>query len=150
MSRSIRTLSVLILAAMLSTPLMAQADPAVWRAAPEGTVKVSKFVFTRKVVKHRPVDDVSSVPVDGKRVYGFIKVFNKGPEQYVTMTWQRDGKVHLRYNLKVGRSAGWHTWTCLTANKHKAGQWTVTVENVDGAVLAQQQLIIGQTALAKK
>lgn len=150
MSRSIRILSVLTLAAVLSMPLVAQADPALWREAPEGTVKVSQFVFTRKVVKRRPVDDVSSVPVDGRRVYGFIKVFNKGPEQPVTMTWQRDGKVHLRYTLKVGRSAGWHTWSCLSASRHKAGQWTVTVEDADGGVLAQQQLLIGPIKLAKK
>ena len=151
MSRLIRALSVTILAVILWLPLLAQADPTPpWRHVPEGTIQVSEFVFTRKVVKRRPQGEVSATPLDGKRVYGFIKVFNKGPEQNVLMTWQRDGRVHLRHSLKVGRSVGWHTWSCLTASRHNRGEWMVTVEDSNGKILAQRQLTIDAPRLAKK
>ena len=150
MSRLSRSLSVLTLTAILSMPLLAQADPDLWRAAPEGTLAVKEFVFTRKVVKRRPVDDVATVPVDGKRVYGFIKVFNKGPARVITMTWQRNGRVHLRHSLEVGRSPGWKTWSCVTASRYTRGEWMVTVSDADGQVLARQSLTIQSPRLARK
>lgn len=150
MSRLIRSLSVLSLAVLMSAPLLSQAATSPWRRAPEGTVEVTQFIFTRSIVKRRPTGEVSTVPLDGKRVYGFIKVFNKGPEQTVTMTWERNGRVHLRHSLKVGRSPSWHTWTCLTASKYNRGEWRVTVEDQDGKILSQQLLTVDTPRLAKK
>jgi len=149
MTRLIRSITVLTLAVLMSMPLVALADSP-WRHAPEGTLEVTQFIFTRQVVKKRAKGEVATVPVDGKRVFGFIKVFNKGPEQKVTMTWQRNGRVYLRHDLKVKRSKGFHTWTCLTASKYFRGGWTVTVEDSSGKVLAQRSLTIGDLRLAKK
>jgi hypothetical protein len=59
------------------------------------------------------------------------------------MVWRRDGRVVHRYRLKIGRSPGWHTWSCLRAVRANIGSWTVSLEDASGASLADRLLTIG-------
>jgi hypothetical protein len=148
----ISTLSLsLVLAATLGTaPLVSTAHAGAarkaWRAAPEGTLKVTQLVLARQVVDRQPLDLVGDRPVeaDGERVYGFIRVFNKGPATMLTMVWRRDGRVVHRYRLEVGRSPAWHTWSLLRATRANTGRWTVAVVDAGGASLAEGAVVIGR------
>lgn len=143
MSRLIRSLMLVSLAVIIAVPAVALATPrAAWRAAPEGTVKLSRFTFARAVKQRKPHAETSAVAADGKRLYAFIQVFNKSTPQVVTMIWQKGDRT-LRYSLKVGRSPAWHTWSYMTASRHTAGTWTVSVEDQQGSPLGQQSVTIG-------
>jgi hypothetical protein len=145
LSRSV--VAALVAALLPTTMLTAEARPrSAWRQAPEGTIEVRQFSFARQVVDRRPVDLVNGEPVevDGERIYGFIRVFNKGPATTLTMVWSRDGRVVHRYRLGVGRSPSWHTWSLVRATRASRGRWTVSVLDASGASLADQALVIGR------
>jgi hypothetical protein len=137
--------SLLAAALVLALPLHAMSAPkrTAWRSAPEGTLEVTRFVIARQVVSRRPDMVGRQIPVDGRRIYGFVRVFNKGRPRHLFMVWRRDGKVVHRYRLKIGRSPGWHTWSCLRAIRANIGSWTVSLEDAGGASLADRLLTIG-------
>jgi hypothetical protein len=113
-----------------------------WRRAPEGTFKLVRFTFTRKLKERRPVDSVKRVPCDGEPVYAHAELFNKGPDRRVVMTWKRDGRQIARYQLSVRRSPSWKTWSFKRATGFNKGKWVVLVEDEEGHRLSRERLSI--------
>lgn len=153
-----RTTTIIVaLLALTCAPLTVAAggnDHAAWKAANEGTFRVTGFSFTRGVQDRLPADSVVAAPLDGERVYAHVTALNKGPVRELTLTWKRGGKAFHTVTLKVGRSPAWRTWAYLTAGKGKTGVWTVAVHDQDGTLLGEQMLILGHAvadnALARK
>ena len=133
----------LLIAPLLVTP-SAAANRSAWRRAPEGTLAVTRFSLARRVVERRPDALVDGQPVeaDGGRVYAFVRLFNKGPATTVTMVWRKDGRVIHRYQLHVGRSPGWHTWSYVRATRANCGRWTLSVLDASGTSLEDRELLI--------
>lgn len=137
----------LTLIALLSLPLSAAASPkSLWRAAPEGSLRLVGQVFARGVDQRQPQSVVSShITADGQRVYAHVKLLNKGTTRKITMIWIHEGRAFARYSLSVGRSPAWKTWSYLTASTARVGSWTVVVQDHEGKVLGQQTLVIQPT-----
>jgi Protein of unknown function (DUF2914) len=134
--------------ALIIAPLFvttsAAANRSSWRRAPEGTLAVTQFAMARRVVERRPDALVDGQPVeaDGGRVYAFVQLFNKSPATTVTMVWRRDGRVVHRYQLHVGRSPSWHTWSYVRATQANCGRWTLSVLDASGTSLEDHELLI--------
>ena len=128
----------------------ARVDAKAYRAAAEGTLKVHSLTLARKIEKRRASEVGQAFEADGRRVYAYLRVLNKGPEQRLRVTWRREGRVYHVSHLRVGRAPGWRTWAYIKARSRLAGAWTVTVERVGGAgepnrddkPLAEQRFVI--------
>jgi len=130
-------------------PLTASAhgeERAAWKAAHEGAFRLTAFSLTRQVRDRLPGDPVVAAPLDGQRVYVHLTALNKGPARTLTLTWTRNGRRFHRVTLHVGRSPAWRTWAYITADKGKAGVWSVAVHDQDGTLLGEQFLILGPLA----
>jgi len=147
MRRTRIAVAALSLATLAGAPIQAVArGPArsAWKAAPEGTFKLTRFVLTRRLEHRQPADSVDSAPCDGERVYAFVELFNKGPGQRVVMTWKRDGNRAASYRLAVGRSPSWKTWSYQRSTGFMKGRWTITLHDEAGTLLGQKRLAICQ------
>lgn len=153
-----RTALATVLAAILALPgAFAVAAPAGSKAAPKrsapsadasAAVSLGRFVFTNELSGRKPVSTAAQFDTDGKRVYGYVEVHNKGEQQKLTMTWARGSRRHS-FHLTVGKSPRWRTWSYLKAVKGNRGTWKITVKDEAGTVLGEKEITIGGATKAK-
>ncbi len=117
-----------------------------WSKADEGTLSVSRLVFSRGVQDRLPVEPDFAPTADGRRLYAYLELFNKGESRELTLTWSRAGKPFHTVTLKVGRSPHWRTWAYLTLSKSMTGPWAVEVRTESGELLLAMPLLISKTA----
>ena len=115
-----------------------------WSEAEEGTLIVSKLVFSRGVENRLPVEQDFAPTADGRRIYAYLELFNKGEPRQITLSWLRDGKPFHFVTLDVGHSPRWRTWAYLTLGEAKAGAWSVEVRTKAGALLLAMPLLVSQ------
>jgi hypothetical protein len=116
--------------AVCVTPLTAQAQ----EDGPGLSVAESKL--GKDVIDREIVNEASTFGVD-ERVYLWMRITG-GPADSVTVTWSI-GDDTWSTNLNVGAST-WRTWAYRTA--WKAGDWKVTVTDVQGKVLLQKDFTV--------
>ncbi len=123
-------------------PAVAQEDSAspvqeTQSAEPVGRVGIWVDVFfgtdidkeTRAVV-----DEGSTFPSAGGRVYCLTRVHGMNPPTSVTHVWYYEGKTMARVELSVG-SENWRTWSFKTYKPEWTGFWEVKILDGDGMVL---------------
>ncbi|MCA9669303.1 MAG: DUF2914 domain-containing protein [Myxococcales bacterium] len=143
-----RTAIATVLAAIIALPstFAIAAPSAPTKRAPsassDASVSLGRFVFANELSGRKPVAPADRFDTDGKRVYGYLEVRNKGERQKLTMTWTRGARSHT-FNLTVGKSPRWRTWSYLKAVKGNRGSWKVTVKDESGSVLGEKQITIG-------
>ena len=119
-------------------------DAPAWRGAAEGTFMGSKLVFARAVKDRKPVEPDFAPRADGRRIYAYLELFNKGEQRALTLSWIRAGKTYHTVTLDVGRSPHWRTWAYLTLSERLTGPWTVQVADEDGSLLAALPLVVSE------
>ena len=130
-----------LLCVTLAGPAMAQTAPS-WGTAKEGTFAVTSLLFCREV-KDREPEQVDFAPsANGERIYAYLKLFNKGEERQVKITWKLAGKNFHHITLNVGRSARYRTWAYMTLDEAKQGPWTVEVRDDEGTMLAVMPFMV--------
>jgi len=87
------------------------------------------------VDKRTPVGISDTFSTDTDKVWAFIKVKNRDEPTSVTMVWKKDGKKKWSYDLRVGKSFGWRTWSRKSVSKRDAGKWSVEVLDAEGRLL---------------
>jgi len=138
--------SAVLLAAIgiaLSAPARADAPPS-WREAPEGTLHLTTLVLARGV-ENRQATDIApgqTIPADGKRLYAYLELFNKGAKSALKLTWRRGERVHHQVTLVAGRSPSWRTWAFVDARPSLKGAWSVTVVDGSGRELVSRSFTL--------
>jgi hypothetical protein len=100
---------------------------------------VRRFVLARGVKDREPVDAGTAFKRDGRKLYAFVEVENRGgapAEIVVEFEPPGGGAPHGDVTLAVGAAARWRTWA-YTRTADVAGSWTAVVKNKKGKVLAR-------------
>lgn len=128
-------------------PQVAASKPTVAPApAAKGLVRLVDTALATTVVDREPVGAGTSFSLDGDKVWAWVKVDNAGPPSTITMVWRKGEEVAFRYELKVGQSKDWRTWSRKTLRKGDAGDWAVDVLDADGALLSTLHFTITAAA----
>ena len=117
-----------------------------WGKAEEGTLVISRLVFSRGVEGRQPVEPDFAPKADGRRLYAYLELFNKGEQQELSLTWLRAGKPFHTVSLNVGRSPHWRTWAYLTLSKGMTGPWAIEVRAETGELLMAMPLLVSEDA----
>jgi hypothetical protein len=136
MKKTLSPLTMVTIAGLLILPLAAASATPAWKNAAEGTIALKSFDFVKKISKRNPATPATEFPADGKKVYAYLRVMNKGPRRELRLVWKRDGKPFHTTRVSVGRSRGWRTWGYIRAGRWSVGNWTVTIKDPDNNVLA--------------
>ncbi|MCA9518774.1 MAG: DUF2914 domain-containing protein, partial [Myxococcales bacterium] len=136
---------------VLPAPTTAKAAPA--KATPsaparpaaksDGLVRVVEAALASDVVDREPVGAGTSFSLDEEKIWAWVKLENTGEPTSVTMVWRKGDEVAFRYELKVGQSKSWRTWSRKTVRKGDAGDWSVDVLDADGALLKTLDFTLG-------
>lgn len=136
MKKTINPLLLLLVVPLFALPMAAAASPS-WTSAAEGALAVTSLTFVGNVSRRKPARPRTEFSADGKRVYAYLRVLNKGPRRQLRLVWRRDGKAHHTTRLGVGRSRNWRTWGYIRARRGAVGSWTVSVFDPDNNELAK-------------
>ena len=92
--------------------------------------------FTTAVENHEPVDAVTFLENDARRILFYTDLRNLAG-QTVTHRWQLRGNVMAEVPFEVG-SARWRVWSSKRLIPAWTGDWTVDVVKGDGEVIASE------------
>ncbi len=99
---------------------------------------VARAVFTSEVVDREPTDELDQLTTDYGRVYFFTELV--GVEGYtLTHRWQYGGEVIAEVPFEIG-GPRWRVYSSKDLLPGWIGEWTVTVVDASGNVLAQHTL----------
>ncbi len=111
-------------------------------AAADGELVVRDFVLTHGIFGREPTNDTNAFTTQDEKAFAFARIKNTGSPTAVNVVWQHEGTQHASVWLSVGDSPAWRTWS--SANL-RPGNWSVTLLDAGGSVLAQRSFIVGQT-----
>lgn len=116
--------------------------PAMPMPAPQPQISmpaVTRTGFTTAISGREPVDRLARITA-GQQVYYFTEV--TGLQGHViTHKWEKDGAFQLGLQFPIAGSP-WRVNSSKSISPNLPGTWTVTVQNDDGSVLAQDRLIV--------
>lgn len=132
--------------APLSPPVREVQKPAPREAAPRPTEALQSFEvqgdfgvvsggLATGVKDRTPTGIGDRFTTETERIWAFIKVRNRLNPTHVTMVWKKNGKKIWSYELRVGKSSGWRTWSRKRVSQRDVGAWSVEVLDVEGKLL---------------
>jgi hypothetical protein len=105
--------------------------------APGPDAEVARAQITSAVVDREPTDTLEQVPNDRDHVYFFTDLRNfQG--QDVVHRWEHDGEVVAEVPFGVA-GPRWRVYSRKTLDPSLLGDWTVSVVDAEGQVVAQEQ-----------
>jgi len=132
-----KPLAFIVLGLALTVPAFAQ-EPAAPPAAAPASDTVVRAVFTTTVTDREPADQLTSLTNDVQQVYFYTEL--KDLEgQTVTHKWEHAGEVKAEVSFDV-KAPRWRVWSSKTLDPSWTGEWTVSVIDGSGAMLAQAKL----------
>jgi hypothetical protein len=123
----------------LAIALPAFAQEAAAPAATPTSEKVPRAVFTTAVTSREPADQVTSLKNDVQQVYFFTELTGLDG-QTITHKWEHAGEVKAAVTFDV-KAPRWRVWSSKKFDPSWTGEWTVSVVDGSGAMLAQAKLI---------
>ena len=104
-------------------------------AAPTGG-HVARSRFTTNVVDHEPVDSITTLTNDHRRIFFFTELRNLGGTTIVHR-WEWNGTVMAEVAIEVG-APRWRAYSSKQLDPIWLGEWKVSVLDRWGEVLAER------------
>ena len=115
------------------------ADPAYAATEPDpGSDHVSRATFTTDMLHREPVDELTVLPMGAQRLHFFTDLRDLSGETIVHR-WERAGEVRAEVSFDV-RGPRWRVWSSKELMPGEGGEWTVSVLNGAGGLLASRTL----------
>ena len=97
---------------------------------------VSRATITSAIEEREPVDQIAELANDVSKIYFFTEI--KGMEGHTLIhRWQKDGEVMADVSFTIGGNR-WRVWSSKNLLADALGEWTVTVVDEGGKVLATE------------
>ncbi|MBC8346725.1 MAG: DUF2914 domain-containing protein [Candidatus Marinimicrobia bacterium] len=84
------------------------------------------------VINRRIENPDTIFTVDIERIYCLTGIQNQNDSTLVFHKWYQEGRLQSKIKLDLGRSYFWRTWSYITINDQKSGNWLVVVEDTSG------------------
>ena len=108
----------------------------------EGDFGVIEGGLATGVERRTPTGIGTEFSTATERIWAFIKVRNRVGPTHVKMVWKKNGKKRWSYDLRVGKSRGWRTWSRKKVGRRDVGSWSVDVLDAEGKVLVTMPFTI--------
>ncbi len=104
---------------------------------------VSRASFTTGISEHEPMDSVTQLTNEHVIVYFFSELHDLAGKT-VAHRWEYNGEVMAEVPLAVG-GPRWRTYSTKTLEPSWVGEWTVSVVDEHGNVLAARSLSFNES-----
>lgn len=97
---------------------------------------VVRSVFTSGIENKEPVDELGQLANDNSKIYFFTEI--RGMEGHrVSHRWEQAGEVRAEVSFDIGGNR-WRVWSSKNLVASWLGEWTVSVVDEGGNILAQE------------
>ncbi len=109
----------------------------------ERGLKVVRQALATGIVRRLPVDERDSFTIEDASIFCFAELSsNDENERYVTLKFIHSTGLSQSYELAVGQSPAWRTWSKLNLTQSMTGAWLCEVYNEDGVLLASKPFTV--------
>ena len=99
---------------------------------PESKISVLSMTVGTDIINRRIENPDSLFSVDTKKIYCLTGIHNQNDSKVIYHKWFQDGILRSKIALNIGRSYQWRTWSYISINKQKIGEWKIFVEDSSG------------------
>ena len=99
---------------------------------PESKISVLSMTVGTGIINRRIENPDSLFSVDTKKIYCLTGIHNQNDSKVIYHKWFQDGILRSKIALNIGRSYQWRTWSYISINKQKIGEWKIFVEDSSG------------------
>ena len=94
--------------------------------------KVLKMKTGTSVINRTIVDENNAFTTDVERVYFLSGVQNKNDSKILFHKWYHKGTLKSKIKMESKKSYNWRSWSYITVNPQKVGDWQVVIEDQGG------------------
>ena len=106
-------------------------------------MKVMRQAFATSIVRRLPVDERDAFTIEDASVFCFVEISsNDENERYITIKFTHSTGLTQSYELPIGQSPAWRTWSKLNLTQSMTGAWLCEVFNEDGVLLASKPFTV--------
>ncbi len=99
---------------------------------PESKISVLSMTVGTGIINRRIENPDSLFSVDTKKIYCLTGIHNQNDSKVIYHKWFQDGILRSIIAQNIGRSYQWRTWSYISINKQKIGEWKIFVEDSSG------------------
>ena len=99
---------------------------------PESKISVLSMTVGMGIINRRIENPDSLFSVDTKKIYCLTGIHNQNDSKVIYHKWFQDGILRSKIAQNIGRSYQWRTWSYISINKQKIGEWKIFVEDSSG------------------
>lgn len=106
-------------------------------------MKVMRQAFATSIVRRLPVDERDAFTIEDASIFCFVEISsNDENERYITIKFTHSTGLTQSYELPIGQSPAWRTWSKLNLTQSMTGAWLCEVFNEDGVLLASKPFTV--------
>ena len=98
----------------------------------ESKISVLSMTVGTGIINRRIENPDSLFSVDTKKIYCLTGIHNQNDSKVIYHKWFQDGILRSKIAQNIGRSYQWRTWSYISINKQKIGEWKIIVEDSSG------------------
>ncbi len=99
---------------------------------PESKISVLSMTVGTGIINRRIENPDSLFSVDTKKIYCLTGIHNQNDSKVIYHKWFQNGILRSKIAQNIGRSYQWRTWSYISINKQKIGEWKIFVEDSSG------------------
>ena len=99
---------------------------------PESKISVLSMTVGTDIINRRIENPDSLFSVDTKKIYCLTGIHNQNDSKVIYHKWFQNGILRSIIAQNIGRSYQWRTWSYISINKQKIGEWKIFVEDSSG------------------
>ena len=109
----------------------------------ERGLKIMRQAFATQIVRRLPVDERESFTIEDGSIFCFVEVAsNEENERLITLKFTHSTGLTQSYELPIGQSPAWRTWSKLNLTSSMTGAWLCEVFNEEGVLLASKSFVV--------
>ncbi len=120
----------------------AEDDAPTLEVDPDAAFAVVEFGVGSDVAGRELQGRATRFGTDVGTLHAWTKLKNDGDPRDIDMIWRKQGVETFRYQLTIGKSPSWRTWSKKTITEDDSGFWSVEIVTKSGDVLATQKFTI--------
>ena len=117
---------------IIDTNTFSEKDPKLDSEPIDIPFKVLKMKTGTSVINRSIVDENNTFTTDVERVYFLSGVQNKNDSKILFHKWYHKGTLKSKIKMESKKSYNWRSWSYITVNPQKVGDWQVVIEDQGG------------------
>ena len=117
---------------IIETNTLSEVDPKLSSDSVDIPFKVLKMKTGTSVINRTIVDENNAFTTDVERVYFLSGVQNKNDSKILFHKWYHKGTLKSKVKMESKKSYNWRSWSYITVNPQKVGDWQVVIEDQGG------------------